>query len=42
LKVKDYYRGYGKKWLAVVANNMAWSDPFFAVVQNYDIDAGIE
>ena len=25
-----------------VANNMAWSDQFFGVVQNYDVDAEIE
>ena len=42
LQVKSYYGGYGRQWLAVVANNMAWSDQFFGVVQNYDIEAKIE
>jgi hypothetical protein len=42
LNLKDYYAGYGKKWLAVVANNMAWSDQFLGVIHNYDIDAEIE
>ena len=42
LQVKGYYGAYGRKWLAVMANNMAWSDQFFGVVQNYDVDAEIE
>jgi hypothetical protein len=42
LQVRRYYRAHGKKWLAVVANNMAWSDQFFGVIHNYDIEAEIE
>ena len=42
LQVKGYYGAYGRKWLAVMANNMAWSDQFFGVVRNYDVDVEIE
>ena len=42
LEVRAYYGRYGKKWLAVIANNMAWSDQYFGVINNYDIEATIE
>jgi len=41
-ELRGYYRGYGMKWLAVVANNMAWTDQLFGVIQNYNIEVEVE
>lgn len=42
LQLRGYYGEFGQKWLALVANNIAWSNQFFGAVQNYDISVEVE